>query len=75
MKGLSFCMNPSGAPKNVQKIAEAGRTYFYRERNTRSRSEIFIVKDDEVDVYFESDRFKYACYGAKSGATYCGWLR
>jgi hypothetical protein len=75
LKDLHYCLDPSGAPMHTHRVAEAGRTYFYRERNVRTRSEIFIVKGDEVEVYLESDEFKYACYKAKSGPVYCGWLK
>lgn len=75
LKDLQYCIDPSGAPMQTQRVAEAGRTYFYRERNVRTRSEIFIVKGDEVEVYLESEKFKYACYKAKSGPVYCGWLK
>jgi hypothetical protein len=75
LKDLQYCIDPSGAPMHTQRVAEAGRTYFYRERNVRTRSEIFIVKGDEFEVYLESGQFKYACYKARSGPFYCGWLK
>ena len=75
LKDLKYCIDPSGAPMHTQRVAESGRTYFYRERNVRTRSEIFILKGDEVEVYLESGEFKYACYKAKSGPVYCGWLK
>lgn len=63
-------------PKKELKISQAGRTYFYSapDENCKINNNLFIIKNDNIQVSGEFKGFYNVIYKKRNGGSVTGWI-